>query len=81
MPAEWTRLESDHREWCASDSHGERRAVATWRMEAGDVGSFYCETCRYMISRGPRFGDGKAPIETTPSAADDSGIFRTWLGQ
>ncbi len=68
MNATWTRLESDHRPYCASANHGDEQPVATWRMESGDgsVGSYYCETCRYMIARGPRFGDVKIPITTTP---------------
>lgn len=66
MIATWTRMANDHRETCASASH-ERPVIAEWRMDAGDIGSYYCETCRYMITRGPRFGDGKIPITTTPS--------------
>lgn len=68
MVATWTRLASDERPYCASASHGDERPVATWYMESnGQVGSYYCETCRYMITRGPRFRDGKIPITTTPN--------------
>ena len=65
--ATWTRLASDERPYCASVNHGDERPVASWRMESdGQVGSYYCETCRYMITRSPRFGDSKIPITTTP---------------
>ena len=49
MTSTWERLESDHRPYCASASHGEARAVATWRMEAGEVGGYFCADCKQMI--------------------------------
>lgn len=69
MAATWTRLQSDDRQDCASASHGDERAVATWRMESdeGKVGSYYCETCRYLITRGPRYFGNTVPITTTPT--------------
>lgn len=69
MAATWTRLESDERQCCASANHGEERAAATWRMESadGEVGAYYCETCRYLITRGPRYFGATVPVTTTPT--------------
>lgn len=44
---EWTRLHADQSEQCASVSCG--HAVAAWRMDAGSVGSYFCEPCRVKI--------------------------------
>jgi hypothetical protein len=65
MPAEWIRLTDDVHKTCASVSH-DRPVPADWRMESGGVGSYYCETCRYMIARGKHYGGHKIQITTTP---------------
>lgn len=66
MTATWTRLADGERIECASASHP-RPVSAEWRMDAGENGSYYCETCRYMITRGPRFGGKTTPITVTPT--------------
>lgn len=48
MPAEWTRLPREQVEYCASQSCGHHRA--TWRMDAGDVGSYFCGLCYTKIT-------------------------------
>lgn len=52
MDVTWTRLDRKDVS-CASASHGEH-VPAAWRMDAGDVGSFYCGMCRLMIARDAR---------------------------
>jgi len=47
MAAEWTKLDPERHEECASVSCG--HSPASWRMEAGGVGSFFCEMCHGKI--------------------------------
>lgn len=48
MAATWTKLERQDVS-CASASHGEH-VTATWRMDAGEVGSYFCDDCRKKIA-------------------------------
>lgn len=50
MTAVWTRLHDETKEECASVSCG--HSPASWRMDAGGVGSFFCDDCRRKIRRG-----------------------------
>lgn len=47
MPATWTRLHPEAHEACASVSCG--HSPASWRMDAGGVGSWFCEPCRVKV--------------------------------
>jgi len=47
MPASWHRLPVDTKETCASVSCG--HSLASWRMDSGGTGSFFCEACRRKI--------------------------------
>ena len=66
MRITWTRLPTEHGEVCASAEHA-KDVRADWRMDAGGVGSYYCETCRYIIQRGFDYGGIKTiQIVSTP---------------
>ena len=60
MAAEWTRLHPDTSETCASVSCG--HAPASWRMDAGGVGSWFCEPCRVKIMGSDLLHAGPAVI-------------------
>lgn len=47
MVGKWSKLPDEQVETCASESC--EHALATWRMDAGEVGSFYCDDCRRSI--------------------------------
>lgn len=51
---------------------------ASSRLEAGGVGSYYCESCRVVIERAKRFGTGRHKIVSTEP--DDSVIRLFFLG-
>lgn len=46
--AEWTQLHPETRETCASVSCG--HSPASWRMDAGGTGSFFCNVCHDKIA-------------------------------
>ena len=48
MPAEWTKLPAGQREECASASCG--HSPASWRMDAGGTGSYFCGLCYTKIT-------------------------------
>lgn len=56
----WTRLPFSGRPECASVSCG--HSPAAWRMEAGGVGSYFCEPCRIKIMGADLLHAGPAVI-------------------
>lgn len=60
MPAEWTKLPEGQREECASVSCG--HSAASWRMDSGGHGSYFCETCHGKMTGIGNMKDLMAPI-------------------
>ena len=46
----WARLVDSGEECSTHDHmHADKPVPATWRFEAGGIGSYYCETCKKRI--------------------------------